>query len=243
MLIVSTIWEFIVGHYGIILSALVVLLDIFTAYRIVRDTHSPEKTFAYLLLVVILPVAGAVLYFSIGINYRKEKLYSKKVIADDNLFRRIEERTMGDSLKIVAENSDKLRDVDDMIQLLLNDSRSILTYNDVTLMINGEKKFPKVFEDLEKAEHFIHLEYYIVEEGAIVEQLFDILKRKAAEGVKVRFIYDDFGSHSLKRKRLKELQLAGIEIFPFYEIKIYALANRLNYRDHRKIIIVDGKIG
>ncbi|MBX3242341.1 MAG: cardiolipin synthase [Chitinophagaceae bacterium] len=234
------IWEFIVNHYGIFLAVVIVLLDAVTIYRIIRDTHSPEKTLAYLLLVIILPVVGAVFYFSFGINYRKERLYSKKVIADDNLFRRVEERIMSGSLQILMDNAERLKDVDDMVQLLLNDSKCMLSYNKAELLINGEAKFPAVFEALEKAEHFIHLEYYIVEEGVVADRFFEILTRKAAGGVKVRFIYDDFGSSGLKRKRLNALRAAGIEIYPFYEIKIYALANRLNYRDHRKIIIIDG---
>lgn len=243
MNILHTIWEFIISHYGILLAVVVILLDIATTYRIIRDTHAPEKTLAYLLLVIILPVAGAVFYFSFGINYRKEKLYSKKVIEDDTLFRRIIEQVMTDSQKIVSENTEILKDADDMINLLLNDSRCVLTYNKADLLINGEEKFPRVFRDLEQAEHFIHLEYYIVEEGHIFDRLLAILKKKAAEGLKVRFIYDDFGSHRVKRRRQDELRAAGVEVFPFYEIRFYALANRLNYRDHRKIIIVDGKIG
>lgn len=240
---VRTVWEFIVNHYGVFLAIIIVLLDVVTIYRIIRDTHSPEKTLAYLLLVIILPVAGAIFYFSFGINYRKEKLYSKKVIEDDNLFHRIEERVMSDSHKIMSDNKEDLKDVDDMIQLLLTDSRCILTYNNAELLINGEEKFPRAFEDMENAVHFIHLEYYIVEEGEVFDRLVNILKRKASEGVKIRFIYDDFGSHKVKRRKQDELRAAGIEAYPFYEIKIYALANRLNYRDHRKIIIVDGKVG
>ncbi len=237
------IWEFIANHYGIFLAVVIVLLDAVTIYRIIRDTHSPEKTLAYLLLVIILPVAGAVFYFSFGINYRKERLYSKKIIADDELFLRIEERVMSSSRKILEENAGELAEVDDMIQLLLNDSKCVLTYDEADLLINGEEKFPEVFRDLQQAKHFIHIEYYIVEEGEVADRLFHILKQKAEEGVKVRFIYDDFGSHRLKRYRLAELRKAGVEIFPFYKIRLLLLANRLNYRDHRKIIIIDGHTG
>ncbi len=237
------IWDFLRNNYGVILTILVVLIDIIAVYRIIIDTPIPEKTLAYLLLVIVLPFIGAVLYFSIGINYRKEKLYSKKIIADDNLFSRVEAHAVKESQKIASDNSEFLEDMNDMIQLLLNDSRCMLTYNKAELLINGEEKFPRLFADLEQAEHFIHLEYYIVEEGIILDRLMDILKRKASEGVKVRFIYDDFGSHRVKRRRQKELRAAGVEAYPFYEIRIFALANRLNYRDHRKIVIVDGKVG
>lgn len=235
--------ELVLKYYPTVFTILIVLLDIFTAIRIIRDTHNTSKTLAYLLLVVGLPVVGSIFYFSFGINYRKERLFSKKVIANHNLFKQLESRVVAISQKIVHDHASSLEGVKDMIQLLMNDSRAALSFNNATLLLNGEEKFKHVFEALEKAEHFIHLEYYIIENGSITDRLFEILVRKAKQGVTVRFIYDDFGSHSIKRTIVPVLKEAGIQVYPFYEIKFFLLANRLNYRDHRKIIIVDGKVG
>src|SRR5690606_7074176 len=102
--------------------------------------------------------------------------------------------------------------------------------------------FPEVFKAIEAAHHHIHVEYYIFEPDRIGLEFIDLLIRKSEEGVKVRFIFDDFGSHPLRRQ-VKRMRNVGIEVYPFYEIKLFFFANRMNYRNHRKIIVIDGETG
>ena len=130
-----------------------------------------------------------------------------------------------------------------LARMLLNDGSPLTGNNEVKLFINGDQKFPEVIRALEAAKHHIHMEYYIFENDAIGNQIKDVLIRKAADGVKVRFIYDDFGSRSIRRSLVKELIAGGVEAYPFYKILFIALSNRTNYRDHRKIIVVDGCTG
>lgn len=229
-------------YYPYIIAVIVLIIDIITAYRIIIDTHNSTKTLAYLLLVLILPIVGSAFYFSFGINYRKKKIYSKKIISNDILYRNIMDWLKVRSRKTEEAFEDDLKYYKDIIHFLINDSSSLLSLNKVTLLLNGENKFESVLEALEKAKSFIHLEYYIFENEGIGKKIIEILKRKAGEGVKVRFIYDDFGSHKL-RNILDDLRSAGIEIFPFYKIRFFFLANRINYRDHRKIIVIDGITG
>src|SRR5690606_35626269 len=106
--------------------------------------------------------------------------------------------------------------------------------NGIKILMNGEEKFPEVINALKAAKHHIHIEYYIYENDHIGNLLKDILIEKAKEGVEVRFIYDDFGSRSIRRKFVRELKAAGVEAYPFNRIRILLLANRLNYRNHRK---------
>ncbi len=120
-------------------------------------------------------------------------------------------------------------------------SSPLTANNTVKLLLNGEEKFPEVLKALEAAEHHIHLEYYIYEDDATGKSVADILKRKAQQGVEVRFMYDDFGSNGLSKTFIQNLEAAGVQTAPFYKIKILALASRLNYRNHRKILVVDGK--
>ncbi|MBS1751368.1 MAG: cardiolipin synthase [Bacteroidetes bacterium] len=229
-------------YYPFIIGITVLIIDFITAYRIIIDTHNSTKTLAYLLLVFILPVIGSAFYFSFGINYRKKKIYSKKVISNDILYRKIMEWLIGRSKKVEEAFEAELKYYKDIIHFLMNDSSSLLSLNKVTLLLNGENKFESVLEALKNAKTFIHLEYYIFENDTIGKKIIEILKTKAGEGVKVRFIYDDFGSHRLKNI-LDELRSAGIEIFPFYKIRFFFLANRINYRNHRKIIVIDGVTG
>src|SRR5690606_27425255 len=128
--------------------------------------------------------------------------------------------------------------------MLVKDKQSPLTAdNSVKLLINGEMKFPEVVRALENAKHHIHFEYYIYEDDEIGRQIEEILIRKAKEGVEVRFIYDDFGSRTIRKKLVPRLKAAGVKAFAFHRIIFIAFANRLNYRNHRKIIIVDGLVG
>jgi cardiolipin synthase len=198
---------------------------------------------AYILLVFLIPIGGALIYFSFGVNYRRRKIFSKKIIANETLFLKIEDQLEAISLETLKEQHPNIAGKDELIRLVIRDARAPLSYNKVKLLINGEQKFPEVMAALEKAVSFIHIEYYIFDDDDIGNRVMELLKAKAREGVTVRFIYDDFGSHSLSDDSVDALREAGVQVFPFYEIKFYLLANRLNYRNHRKIIIVDGHVG
>lgn len=128
--------------------------------------------------------------------------------------------------------------------MLMNDSMSPLTGNNtLKLLVNGEKKFPEVLSAIRAAKHHIHIEYYIYEDDTIGKEIELALIEKVKEGVIVRFIYDDFGSGSVRKKLVPRLTKGKVKTFPFYKIIFFALANRINYRNHRKIIVIDGTIG
>src|SRR6185437_8567301 len=113
--------------------------------------------------------------------------------------------------------------------------------NKVKILVNGEEKFPEVLKALNEAKHHIHIEYYIYENDSIGKEIENILIAKAKEGVQVKFIYDDFGSPSINKKMEIRLKEAGVEVYPFQKVLFYLLANRLNYRNHRKIIVIDSQ--
>lgn len=212
-------------------------------FRVLYDTRSSTKALAYILFIVFVPFVGMIFYFSFGINYRKRKLYTKKLFLDEPLRIRI-----SDKMKIYSEaiqNSGLVGEKHKtLIEYIRRSGSSPLTANnDVKLFINGEEKFPELLKALESATSHIHLEYYIYEKDITGNQVADLLIKKAKEGVEVRFMYDDFGSHGLGKTFIKKLNDAGVQTAPFYKIKWYAFANRLNYRNHRKIIVIDGTIG
>jgi len=215
-----------------------------TCLRIIYDTRSTSKTLAYLMLTVFLPVAGFIIYFCIGTNYRKRKLYSKKIVKDEQMQLRIKEQIYLESKRIWDTVPEEIHKYQKLAQLLLNDGMSYLGGNNkVEVLLNGEHKFAAVIEALKLAKHHIHIEYYIFDDDEIGNTLKDILIEKARAGVAVRLIYDDFGSRSIRKKVIPELLEAGVEAYPFYKVLFIALANRLNYRNHRKIIVIDGCIG
>jgi cardiolipin synthase len=223
--------------YEIIYVAALILVCI----RIIYDTRSTTKTLAYLLLAIFLPLIGIFVYFSIGINYRKRKIYSKKLVADDELGKKLRENIFQTSRDTFEAGKKILESNRELAYMLAKNSMSALTSNNVVkLLINGENKFPEVLKALAKAKQHIHIEYYIYEDDDIGKAIAQLLIQKAKEGVEVRFIYDDFGSRSIRKKLVPRLREAGVKAFPFYKISLLFLANRLNYRNHRKIIVVDG---
>ena len=228
----------------LLLEIIYTLAIIATCLRIIYDTRSTTKTLAYLMLTIFLPVVGIIIYFCIGTNYRKRKLYSKKIIKDEQMQLRVREQIYLESKKIWDTVPEEILKYQKLAQLLLNDGMSYLTGNNkVDILLNGEQKFPEVLRALKEAKHHIHIEYYIFEDDHIGNAIKDILIEKAKAGVSVRLIYDDFGSRSIRKNVIPELKEAGVEAYPFYRVLFIALANRLNYRNHRKIIVIDGCIG
>ncbi len=228
----------------VILEILYIIILVTVCLRIIYDTTSINKTLAYLLLVIFVPVLGILFYFSFGINYRKRRVYSKKLIEDDVLRRELIKQIISRTETNLKLNTDTIKEGASLVHLLLNDSLSPLTIgNQVTLLLNGEQKFPEVLKALETATHHIHVEYYIYDNDVIGNRIKDMLIAKARAGVKVRLIFDAFGSRSIRRQFLRDLLASGVEAYPFNRIRFQPLANRLNYRNHRKIIVVDGRLG
>ncbi|WP_310993402.1 cardiolipin synthase [Aequorivita marina] len=231
-------------NWILIAQVLYILIVILVCARVIYDTQSTTKTLAYLLSVIFLPFVGIIIYFSIGVNYRKRKMYSKKVFNNPEVEETMQNRILKISESIFATRSKSVKSFQKLATLILSQTSSPITQgNDVSLLLNGENKFPEALQAIENAKHHIHIAYYIYEPDDIGTKIIDLLIKKAQEGVKVRFIYDDFGSRAIRKKQVPRLKAAGVAVFPFYKIKLIALANRLNYRNHRKIIVVDGIIG
>lgn len=210
---------------------------------IIYNTKSSSKAAAYILLAAFVPVVGIFIYFSFGLNYRRNEIYSKKITSDEDLHGRIVDAINDNSQKILEDNKEIFGNFDSVAKAVLQNENSLISSNNqIDLLINGEQKFPRFIEDLRKAKKHIHLEYYIYENDITGNKIADILIEKAKEGVSVRFVYDAFGSSGIKKlaKRLKE---KGVEVCPFYKIIFSLFANRVNNRNHRKILIIDGRIG
>jgi len=220
-----------------------IIIVILVISRVLYDTRSSTKALSYILFIVFVPFLGMIFYFSVGTNYRKRKLYSKKIVEDEPLRERIRNR-MNTYSEAISNSGLIARKSETLIEFIRRAGSSPLTANnDVKLLINGDEKFPELLKELDKASAHIHIEYYIYEDDITGNQIADMLIKKASQGVEVRFMYDDFGSHGLGRSFIKKLQDGGVQTAPFYKIKWYAFANRINYRNHRKIVVIDGVVG
>lgn len=217
---------------------------IFTFILIIQQKGDPLKTISWLLVIFLLPVIGIILYFFFGKNYRKEKIFSRKGLIDlEHIKLLSDDQFMNLHQKRILKN-DRLRSKTNIVKLLLNSSKSLLTENNkVSVLQNGIATFESIIHALENAKHHIHMEYYIIEDDHIGNLIRRLLIKKAGEGVEVRFIYDDVGCWSLPKRFIDSMTDAKIDIYPFLPVRFPLLTNKINYRNHRKIIVVDGKIG
>lgn len=213
-------------------------------FVIILENRNPVKTISWVLVLVLLPVIGFVFFIFFGQNLRKEKIIAKKGLRNQLQLSQMAESQvtkLSDGELFVTES---LKDKRKIISLLLNNSNSIITINNkVEILKDGEETFRSMISAIEEAKEYIHLEYYIFVEDGIGNKIKDILIKKASEGVKVRIIVDDVGSWQLKKPFFKEMEDAGIEAYPFLKVRFPTFTSKVNYRNHRKILIVDGKVG
>ncbi|MCY7309819.1 MAG: cardiolipin synthase [Chitinophagaceae bacterium] len=225
----------------IIASIVYIILLIGVCIRILFETHNTNKTLAYLLFCLFIPVIGMGFYLLFGINYWTKKRYNKKITGDEKMLRQLKKDIRDyDGVAVAADES--VEQHTELAAMLIKDIGSPLTRNNtIKLLVNGEKKFPELLKALREASHHIHLEYYIYEYDEIGTQIIELLIEKAMQGVKVLFLYDDFGSPSIKKKTEERLRKAGAQVHPFHKVRFYLFANRINYRNHRKIVVIDGQ--
>jgi cardiolipin synthase A/B len=237
-------WSFLQPSLWGAISLLFMITSLAIAFIVVLEKRSPYKTVAWILALVLLPGIGLVVYLVFGQEYRKTKMFSRRGLKNLGRFRNLSSRQLKKLQKKEIQLPQAAREKEKVVKLLMNNSHALLTTgNKLKILNNGNKTLQTLFSAMEKAEHHIHLEYYIIEEDETGNQLKDILIRKSQQGVEVRVIYDDVGSWGLTRKYLKELKLAGVDIQPFMEVRFPRLTSRVNYRNHRKIAVIDGKTG
>ena len=227
-----------------VLIALYVLTVVSVIINVILENRNPVRTLAWIIVLVAVPFIGFLFYLYFGVNYRKVKMFSMKGLGDMKWL-----QYMSEDQKQLIKKSELLHkretaEVRKLMTLLLNNSKALLTrYNKVEILNNGEETFPAIFEALRNAKRFIHLEYYIIEMGRLTSQLKDLLIEKAKAGVEVRVIYDDVGSWGMTRDFLRQLRNAGVQIYPFLPVRFHQFANKANYRNHRKIAVIDGEVG
>ena len=212
------------------------------AILIILENRNPVKSISWILVLVLLPFAGIIIYLFFGQEYRKTKMFSRKGLQDLEKLRNLTLEQLDNLPKNHSLIDEKLYSKKKLINLMLTNSNALLTSdNQVKVLANGEETFPEIFNAIENAKHHIHLEYYIIEDDKIGNYLREMLIRKSKEGVEVRLIFDDVGSWELKKRFIRSMSDAGIKIDCFMKVRFPMLTSRVNYRNHRKILVVDGE--
>lgn len=200
---------------------------------IIMENRNPIRTLAWIMLLIVFPIGGAIIYLFFGRDHRKKHILADRLDSGSNVIDSAKLAELG-----IPDNFQKL------VKLIDNNQHSSL-FNDnkVSVYANGSEIFDSLFADLDKAEKSIHIEFYIIEEGEVGNHLHDLLLKKAKEGVEVRVIYDYIGGMRLPIEWKRSLVDAGVKIHSFLTANSFSGLQYINYRNHRKLVIIDGEVG
>jgi cardiolipin synthase len=204
--------------------------------HVIMDNRQPAKTMAWAMVLFFVPVAGLVLYLFVGVNHRRERLVSQRSL--DQLTKRSMLGFVSQPDFHVAGRHRQL------VDLFVNQSLSLpFKDNQVDIITDGYAFFPELLRDMAAARHHIHIDMYIIEDDPLGRLLADALIDCAQRGVEVRIVYDDVGCWRLHHDFVERLRRHGIEMVPFLPVRFPSFTSKANYRNHRKIIVIDGRVG
>lgn len=214
-------------YFGVIIGMVIL---------VILDNRNPVKTMAWVLILTFLPFVGLVFYFFFGRSTRRERIISKKS------YNRLMKKPMAE---FVAQESYELpADQYQVAQLFRNTNQALpFEGNEVEIFTDGYSKLQALIRELMQAKHHIHLEYYIFENDPVGRLVRDVLIDKARQGVEVRLIYDDVGCWHVPNRFFEEMIEAGIEVRAFLKVRFPVFTSKVNYRNHRKIVVIDGRLG
>ncbi len=203
---------------------------------VISENRNPVKSLAWVTVLFLVPLGGMILYVFFGRSMKSHHMISRKnkrKLKRSELYRHIDSNT----LNFTQESVQQIR-----LAHTLTGSE-YFPGNNITIFTTGKEKFESFKRDLQNAEHYIHLQYYIFENDIIGNEISNILIEKARQGVKVRVIYDHVGCFNVGNAFYKRMIEAGVEVKPFMRVTFPQFATRINWRNHRKITVIDGLVG
>jgi cardiolipin synthase A/B len=226
-------------------SLIIILLIVLYLYMIISaisvlllENRNPVRSLSWVIVLVLLPIIGIILYLLIGQNYRKQKIISKKSIRHSTKLSKTEFH-VEDFTEFISQSHHF-----NLVNLLIKNSDApAYAFNKIEVLAEGEATFDSMFEAIKNAKDHIHIEFFIFGDDRISNHLRKLLIEKAQSGVRVRMIYDYLGSIDLSKKYLQSLREAGAYVKPFLPLRLRLRRSKINFRNHRKLLIVDGKLG
>ena len=212
------------------------IIVILAVIHVILDNRQPAKTMAWALVIYFVPIVGIVFYIFFGINTRKERYVSE---------RSMNQLTKRSMLEFAEQQNLRLPEKHKpLIDLFINQNLSLpFKDNEVEIYTDGYAFFPALLADIRKAESHIHIGMYIFAEDALGSLLADALIDKVREGVEVKLVYDDVGCWNVSHRFFERMREEGIEVMPFLPVHFPSFTSKVNYRNHRKVIVVDGRVG
>lgn len=207
-----------------------------TVISVLMDNRQPVKTMAWVMVLMFLPGIGIVLYFFFGQNTRKEKLISQHSLSL---------LTKGSLLEFAVQEDLKIPEENKILISLFKSQNWALPFKDnkIDIFTDGHSFFTTLLKQIGAAKESIHLDTYIFEQDSLGRLLADMLIDKAKSGVEVRVIYDDVGCWNVHDVFFMRMRNAGVKVLPFMPVRFPAFTSKVNYRNHRKLCVVDGRYG
>lgn len=229
--------------YRWMMEHLFVINIIFSLIIIFFRRRNPTTVWAWLLLLYFVPILGFVLYLLLGQNFRKERMFKMKEIEGEIKYavRRQEESIYRKKLRLRDPELERFKR---LILYNLNEGEAVLTdNNDIRIYTDGREKFQALISEMEHARNYIHVQYYIIKNDELWKEIEEVLLRKARQGVEIRVLFDSMGCRGMRHSDWARLKKAGIKVAEFFPALLGKLQLRINYRNHRKIVVIDGRIG
>ncbi|MGP1477272.1 MAG: phospholipase D-like domain-containing protein, partial [Phocaeicola sp.] len=207
-----------------------------TVIVIVMDNRNPVKTLAWLLVLIFVPLLGLVLYFFFGRKDRKARLISR------SRYTRLTRHLMEE---FQAQKAFKYPQEQYQLMYFFYNINHALSFadNQIEIYTDGESMLLSLLKEINKAKHHIHVEFFKFEDDPIGRLVRDALIDKAKQGVEVRVIYDDVGCWKVGRDFFQVLLEGGVEVRDFLKVRFPLFTSKVNYRNHRKVVVIDGRIG
>jgi len=208
------------------------------------ERKSPQSTYAWLLFLWMIPILGFLFYLFFSQNLTKRKIFKYNSLENVRYSLLLRQQRRSLSQIITIDPNSPLEKYRRSIEFHLNVGQAMYTNNNlVNIYTDGKAKFDALFDAMESATSSIHVEYYIIKNDSLALRMMDILTRKALDGIEVRLLFDAMGGRYLPKAILKRLESAGGQIGKFFPSKIKMINLRINYRNHRKIVVIDGSTG
>lgn len=206
------------------------------------ERREPKSVWAWLLLLYFVPILGFIFYLLVGIDMRKRKMFRIKEV-EDHISEAIRQQEHQLKSRQLEELDPNIAGFTDLVMFNLENCGAMLTdSNDVDILVDGNVKFDTLIEDLKRAESFIHIQYYIIKDDVLFNRIREVLEQKVKEGVEVRVLFDAMGCRSVNHRYWKKLNEQGILTAEFFPALFRRLHLRINYRNHRKIVVIDNKV-
>lgn len=233
------IWDTVLFLY----EHLLIINCILSVVIIFFQRKNPTSVWTWLLLLYFIPILGFILYLLIGGDMHKRKMFRTKEV-EDQIHEAIRSQETSIRTKTLQEEYPSLKKYSDLVYYNLESAGSMLTDNNrIRIFTDGNEKFDALLEDMRKAKKSIHIQYYIIKDDVLFARIKEVLCEKAEAGVEVRILYDGMGGRFVRRKCWKKLHESGIHTAVFFPPLFGRLNLRINYRNHRKIAVIDGRIG